>query len=166
MDDAVDEPGDREFGRPNWARHLGRAVTPYALLLLMIGAAADAQAAIPLFAAAYAWGMAGNWAERLPSGLTSTMETAIAMGISLWAFGFARTLLALLLIIAADLWDDARDQPGHGAGERIVLAVALCLIVTAIAPVFGLTGIFAALIISGPLQGPSSDSIPTTEKDL
>lgn len=154
MDDAVDVMADRQLDRPNWAIRLDRAVTPYSLALLAVAAMADTGTAIPLFCAAYAWGMAGQWQERMPSGLTAMTEGLIALGLSVWFYGWLRTATALALVVAVDLWDDVRDEPGKSKIENTVMAVSLGLLVLAIAPVVGLAGLLAAVIFTGPLSGP------------
>ena len=154
LDDVIDEPADREFNRPNWTRRLGRATTAYALWLLAVGAALDSRVAASLFCAAYAWGMAGQWDLRMPSGLSAVVEGAVALGIAAFRFGILPVLIALCLIGAADLLDDAWDRTGSLRPQRILLGSGLASFSLALAPIVTLAGLAAAALFIGPLAGP------------
>lgn len=166
MDDAVDAPADRDLNRPNWTRRLDRAVTPYALVTLALGVMADAAVAVAIFCAAYMWGMAGHWRETMPSGLPAWAEGGLAMAFCIAAYGPVRSLTALMMVIAADLWDDFRDEPSSSRRwEKGLLAVALATAVLAAAPVFGAASLLAVALITGPLAGlvppgPTGDDTP------
>lgn len=125
MDDVLDAPYDRVRGAPNWAASLGRAATPYAMVLLVLGVAAHAQLAAALFLAAYAWGMAGDWRQRMPTGLKGWHESGLALAVSWAAAGTTLTVLAVSLVGAlhwADQWLD-REAPAAGAAGAVPPAV-------------------------------------------
>lgn len=155
MDDAVDLPADRDLGRPNWALLLGRASTPYALLLFALAAALDAPLAVALFCAAYVWGMAGTMRERTPAGLPGIAEAGLALALAVLAAGAEVALFALALVGAAELLDDVLDRPRQTwRRERMLAGLALALLALALRPLPAAAGAAAAALFVGPLRGP------------
>ena len=155
MDDVIDRPADRAFDRPNWTRRLGRSATAYALLLLTLAAAMSPAVTVTLFCAAYAWGMAGQWRERMPSGLPAIAETVFALVLPMVTHGLAATAVAVALVGAADLFDDVLDHPGRSSNrERLVAGLALAIFGLAVTPLVTAAAFAAAGLFIGPLAGP------------
>lgn len=166
MDDVLDAPRDRVRGEPNWAATLGRAATPYAMVLLVLGTAAHAPLAAALFLAAYAWGMAGDRWERMPSGLLGWQESALAVAVSWAAAGTALTVMAVSLVGALHWADQWLDGGAATTGPPLVLPLAaagLALVALAVDPWLFLGGALVGGAISWTtrprraLEGPASE---------
>lgn len=142
MDDTLDQARDRAAGFPNWAAALGRGAPAYALLALAVACAISTTRAIPLFLAAYAVGM-GRSMERQPSGLPGWVEGALALAISVAAFGLIRAAAAAAAMIAVQWTDglvDWRSDGGYrtvavGRGLLAVLALAAWATALALDPI-------------------------------
>ena len=110
MDDALDEELDRARGYRNWAARLGRATTPYALVLAFPAAALDLHVSTALFLGAYALGMGRDLRERLPSRLPAWVETGLVLATAIFISGLCLTAAALSQLWAIQVADDWLDR--------------------------------------------------------
>lgn len=114
MDDALDGERDKALGYENWATRLGRATTPYALVLALSAAAVDLQATLVLFFAAYALGMGRTPTERQPSGLPAAAEIILAAAAALYVGGIPYGVAAASQLWAIQMTDDWLDRAEDG----------------------------------------------------
>ncbi|MGE5589034.1 MAG: hypothetical protein ACM3ZA_00180 [Bacillota bacterium] len=154
MDDALDVEIDAARGYRNWAARLGRATTPYALVLAFVAATLQTRAALALFLAAYALGMGRNAGEWLPTGLPAWAETALALAFSAVFSGARVAVAALAILWAVQAADDWMDRHEDGRWESPSLrwlplgrAVLGALLALALDPVLSLCTIPAALAV-------------------
>lgn len=152
MDDVLDAPHDRVRGAPNWAESLGRSATPYAMLLLVIGTAAHGPLAAALFLAAYAWGMAGDWRQKMPSGMQGWQESALALAVSWAAAGTADTVLAISLVGALHWIDEWLDGGALVTGAAAAVPPVLFPLAAAALALVGLA-VDAWLFLGGAVVG-------------
>ena len=118
LDDALDQAEDREAGVPNLAGRLGGGAVAYGLAALALGALILPGVAPAALLAAYAVGMAGSLAERLPTRVPAWVETA---GVTVLLFLLTPPLVAVWALTlmgalqAADRYLEGR-LPGRSSG--------------------------------------------------
>ncbi|MGE5561268.1 MAG: hypothetical protein ACM3XN_09535 [Chloroflexota bacterium] len=117
--------------------------TIYAMVALAIGVALAPAVGLPLFAAAYAVGMAGDPQETLPSGMPAWVESALALAVAAAISGIAAMAHALLVVAAVQLVDDVLDFQADsaipernlahrfGRGEAALAAIICAVLATA-----------------------------------
>ncbi|WP_018133352.1 hypothetical protein [Effusibacillus pohliae] len=139
MDDLLDAEYDQCVGRLTIAGKLGKAILPYALLLLGIGVFVAKEISLSLFLASYAIGMGYDLLERMPTRLPGWAEGLIAFGLGLLLAGPVMMVWSLLIMVTIQLLDDLVDiykdtQSGQrNAAKRIgvvetTLLTLICLL--------------------------------------
>lgn len=109
MDDYMDREFDELVNNDNTTKILGLGMMPYAIFIFSLGCIFNPTAAISLFFASFATGMAGNFNAKMPSGLYGYQEALMAIVLGLILFGAVEMFSSLLLIAAIQLWDDYVD---------------------------------------------------------
>ena len=153
MDDFVDAaPGERWGGE--------RSALPYALLFFAGGAAPNSSLTVSLFLAAYALGMAYDYAEKMPSGLLGYQESLLVVALGIVVLGWSEIAGSLLIIASIQLLDDVRDQQEDrysgqknlarrwGRVEAGLLAAITFLATLLLAPVKAVATLAASLLVT------------------
>ncbi|MFC4766407.1 hypothetical protein [Effusibacillus consociatus] len=109
MDDLLDAEYDQCVGRQTLAGKLGKAILPYALLVLAIGIFVAKEIALVLFLASYAIGMGHDLREKMPTGLPGWGEGLAALVFGMLLAGPIPMIWGLMIIGAVQLLDDLVD---------------------------------------------------------
>ncbi len=123
VDDLLDEP--ERYARDTAGQAAYAGVIPYVALALAAAAGLAPSAAVSLFLAAYAIGMAPSPFIRLPSGLPSWAESVVGVGLGVLLTGPVETLGSLLLVAGAQALDDLLDLAIDRAAGTANIALAL-----------------------------------------
>lgn len=138
MDDYLDVSEDAISSRPNLAATFGRALIPYAMLLLAVAAMVDWVTALSLFAAAYAVGMIRDQGQVYPLGTTPAFESVGVVAVSAWLIGIRPVACSVAVMSLIQVIDDIVDRCEcdeldrgnlvlrYGFPECIAAAVVLC----------------------------------------
>jgi 1,4-dihydroxy-2-naphthoate octaprenyltransferase len=134
VDDALDLELDLAVGRSNLCQQLQGGTAAYAVAAFAIGVVARPTVALALFAAAYLMGMFDD-GRLLPTGLPGWLEGLLLFGLVLFRVGTRVAVASLLVMLAAQLTDDLRDQQldqGCKRGRLIHLLgpIGVALVVT------------------------------------
>ena len=106
MDDFLDEEWPPSRGL---LRTLGKGVLPYSIVIFLLAISLDFSLTVALFLASYITGMIFVTNHVLPSGLSSWLESILAILLSVLIAGYDLTLWAILIMLAVQLIDDYLD---------------------------------------------------------
>lgn len=120
VDDLLDEPEGFARGAGSWV-----ALSPYVALALVVAAGLAPAAAVSLFLAAYAIGMAPSPFAGQPSGLPSWGESVICVGLGALFAGPIEALGSVLLVASVQALDDFADLAIDRASGRANIALAV-----------------------------------------
>ncbi|GAX91777.1 hypothetical protein [Effusibacillus lacus] len=109
MDDLLDVEYDQCVGRFTIAGKLGKAVMPYALLILGIGVFVAEEIALALFLASYSIGMGHDLFERMPTRLPGWAESLIALVVGMLLTGPLPMVWGVLIMAGVQFLDDLVD---------------------------------------------------------
>lgn len=109
MDDLLDVEYDQCVGRHTIAGRLGKAILPYALLLMAVGVFVVRETALVLFLASYAIGMGHDLREKMPTRLPGWGEGLIAVVLGMLLTSPVTMIWGLLIMATIQLLDDLMD---------------------------------------------------------
>ncbi|NLM97031.1 MAG: hypothetical protein GX175_05405 [Halanaerobiaceae bacterium] len=109
MDDFLDKDIDRLTDQWNLALILERALVPYSFILLILSLYFSFNESVSAFAASYTIGMAGDYKERLPTGLYSWQEGILVLLIGAFISSIYDIIAALANICLIQIIDDLID---------------------------------------------------------
>jgi len=116
LDDFLDYAIDIASGSPSLVDALGAGSVVYSLVFAVFACSINLKLAAPLILSAYAVGMLKDPSEMLPLGLSAWIESVIVLIASWGIFGWAQTLVSLLLMTAVDFVDDIIDYSRDTTG--------------------------------------------------
>ena len=142
LDDFLDYAIDIASGSPSLVDALGAGSVVYSLVFAVFACSINLKLAAPLILSAYAVGMLKDPSEMLPLGLSAWIESVIVLIASWGIFGWAQTLVSLLLMTAVDFVDDiidySRDTTGSSTnlvrviGKTQLVLLSLAIVVAAL----------------------------------
>lgn len=142
LDDFLDYAIDIASGSPSLVDALGAGSVVYSLVFAVFACSINLKLAAPLILSAYAVGMLKDPSEMLPLGLSAWIESVIVLIASWGIFGWAQTLVSLLLMTAVDFVDDiidySRDTTGPSTnlvrviGKTQLVLLSLAIVVAAL----------------------------------
>ena len=128
MDDSIDREYDAVLGFPNSSNKYGAGVAAYGMLSLLLACICHTKLAVALFTAAYAVGMGFTDTAVYPTRLTGRGEVLLAFIVSLSFTGMRMTVLALSVMLGAQLIDNWIDEQ-KGLLYPVAALAVFCLAV-------------------------------------
>jgi len=169
LDDFLDYAIDIASGSPSLVDALGAGSVVYSLVFAVFACSINLKLAAPLILSAYAVGMLKDPSEMLPLGLSAWIESVIVLIASWGIFGWAQTLVSLLLMTAVDFVDDiidySRDTTGPSTnlvrviGKTQLVLLSLAIVVAALVIDARTTALVA---VCAPVTAVMADFISST----
>ena len=169
LDDFLDYAIDIASGSPSLVDALGAGSVVYSLVFAVFACSINLKLAAPLILSAYAVGMLKDPSEMLPLGLSAWIESVIVLIASWGIFGWAQTLVSLLLMTAVDFVDDiidySRDTTGPSTnlvrviGKTQLVLLSLAIVVAALIIAARTTALVA---VCAPVTAVMADFISST----
>lgn len=110
MDDCIDREYDAALGLPSLSNRYGTGIAAYGMLSLLLACVSHITLAVALFTSAYAVGMGFTDTTIYPTKLIGRGEVLLAIVISLSFTGIRMTVLALSVMVGAQLIDNWIDE--------------------------------------------------------
>jgi len=110
MDDCIDREYDAALVLPNLSNRYGTGIVAYGMLSLLLACISHITLTVALFTSAYAVGMGFTDTTTYPTRLRGRGEVLLAIAVSLSFTGFRITVLALSVMVGAQLIDDWIDE--------------------------------------------------------